>query len=195
MEEPSAQRASHKRILVAATGSVAVTSLPTYLSAMREELGGTYTVLLTHTAAAFVRPEALRLFAERVVHGESPADWPTDKPSRLAADHDIVVVLPATANTLATAAAGAAPNRLGVVILSASVPVVFFPVMGAAMWQKPAVKRNIAQLREDGHHIPEPVWHDSYDVSSGNYSHHPALPAPEEAARVVGELLGLRHSG
>lgn len=47
--------------------------------------------------------------------GESPSDWPTDKPSRLAADHDLMLVLPATANILSAAATGAAPNRYDVV--------------------------------------------------------------------------------
>ncbi|KNB52808.1 flavoprotein [Streptomyces caatingaensis] len=176
------------RVLVGATGSVAVTALPSYLDALRARLGGTYTVLMTHTAASFIPPDTVRLGAERVVHGEAPADWPTDKPSRLVADHDILVVLPATANILSAAATGAAPNRIATVILSSTFPVVFFPHMGGPMWNKPAVQRNVAQLRADGHHVPEPEWHESVDLS-GLTTRHPALPAPEKAAEIVAELL------
>jgi phosphopantothenoylcysteine synthetase/decarboxylase len=177
------------RVLIGATGSIAVTALPAYLAELRGQLGGTYTVLMTHTAATFLPPTTVAIHAERVVSGESPDDWPTDKPSRLAADHDIVVVLPATANMLAAAASGAAPNRLTTVILSTRSPVVFFPSMGAAMWDKPAVRRNIEQLRADGHHVPEPVWHDSYDVGSRTVSNHPTMPPPAELAKIVGSLL------
>ncbi len=187
----SPPKQSGKRILVAAAGSIATPHLPAYLGGLRERLGGTYTVLLTPTAASFLPPETAALFAERVVSGESPENWSTDKPSRLVADHDLLVVLPATANTLAMAAAGAAPNRLGTVILSADFPVVFFPVMGALMWEKAAVRRNIAQLREDGHLVPEPVWHEGFDPGTGRRSSHPSLPSPEQAAKVVGELLAV----
>jgi phosphopantothenoylcysteine synthetase/decarboxylase len=184
-----AQNESQPRILVGATGSVAVTALPEYLSELRSALGATITVLMTSTAEKFIPATTVAIHAERVVSGENPADWPTDKPSRLAADHDILAVLPATANMLSVAATGAAPNRLATVMLAATFPVVYFPSMGAAMWEKPAVQRNIAQIRADGGYVPEPVWHDGYDVGSGAVSHHPGLPSPAEVAKIVGELL------
>jgi len=173
------------RVLVGATGSIAVSMLPMYLDALRERLGGTYTVLMTSTAATFIPPHTIGLSAERVVAGESPSDWPTDKPSRLAADHDLMLVLPATANILSAAATGAAPNRLATVILAVTYPVIFFPHMGAAMWDKPAVRRNVAQLIEDGNHVVDPVWHESYDVVSGSVSGHPAIPSPQDVVKAV----------
>ncbi|WP_424217543.1 flavoprotein (plasmid) [Streptomyces sp. BI20] len=179
-----------KRILIGGTGSIAVGGLQPYVEAMRRALpGSVYTVLLTHTATSFLSPDAARLFAERVVSGESPADWPTDKPSRLAADHDIVVVLPATAHALSAAATGAAPNRLLTVVLSTDAPVVWFPVMGAKMWRKPAVERNVARIREDGGIVPEPEWHPGFDPALGATAPHPGLPAPEKAATLVADLL------
>ncbi|WP_236242255.1 flavoprotein [Streptomyces sp. CC228A] len=182
-----------KRILIGATGSIAVTRLPSYIEAMRRHIpGSAYTVLMTHTAMSFLPPESVALFAERVVSGESPADWPTDKPSRLAAAHDLLAVLPATAHTLASAAAGAAPNRLMTVALSVDCPVVYFPVMGARMWQKPAVQRNIARIREDGQLVNEPEWHDGFDPATGTSVRHPSLPAPDAVAKLVGDLLAER---
>jgi phosphopantothenoylcysteine synthetase/decarboxylase len=176
------------RILVGATGSIAVSELPAYIRALRAAFGGSYTVVLTHTAEKFVHPPAIGLAAERVVHGEDPANWSTDRPSRLAGDHDLVLVLPATAHILAAAATGAAPNRLATVILSSPKPSVFVPHMGAAMWEKPAVVRNVAQLRADGHHVVEPVWESSHDVVTGEMIRHPAIPAPDH---VVAELAQL----
>ncbi|AWI29966.1 flavoprotein [Streptomyces sp. ICN441] len=187
---PNSRDTAGKRILVGGTGSIAVTRLPSYIEAMRRQIGGsTFTVLLTHTAASFLPPESAALFAERVVCGESPADWPADKPSRLAGEHDVLAVLPATAHTLAGAAGGAAPNRLLTVALSMDCPVVYFPVMGARMWHKPAVQRNIARIREDGGLVNEPEWHDGFDPATGTVSHHPALPSPEAVAGVIEDLL------
>lgn len=194
MEMKNSPGVTGKRIIVGGTGSIAVTRLPSYIEAMRRQIpGSTFTVLLTHTATSFISPESLALFAERVVYGESPADWPTDKPSRLAGDHDILAVLPATAHTLSAAAGGAAPNRLMTVALSVDYPVVYFPVMGARMWHKPAVQRNIAQIREDGALVNEPEWHDGFDPTTGAVSHHPALPSPETVATVVEDLLAKQH--
>lgn len=86
---------------------------------------------------------------------------------------------------LAAAAHGAAPNRLATVILSSPQPSIFFPHMGAAMWEKPAVQRNVDHLRADGHHVVDPVWEEANDVVTGEIHHHPALPGPEQ---VVDEL-------
>jgi phosphopantothenoylcysteine synthetase/decarboxylase len=181
--------ARERRVLIGASGSAAVMMLPMYVGALRGALGGTYTVVMTHTAATFLPPHTVELVAERVVSGDSPAGWAEDNHARLVAGHDILVVLPATAHTLAQAATGGAPNRLSAVILAADFPVVFFPVMNDAMWNKPAVKRNIAQLREDGYHVNEPVWGDRYDVGSGAVLHDPTLPPPPVVAQVVGGLL------
>ncbi|MFP1626498.1 flavoprotein [Streptomyces sp. 5K101] len=69
---------------------------------------------------------------------------------------DVLVVLPATANLLAKAAHGIADDVLTATLLAAECPVVIAPVMNAAMWSKPAVRRNVDQLREDGYQIVEP---------------------------------------
>lgn len=180
------------RLLIGVTGSVAAINLPGYLAEFRDQFRGPLTVLMTHTAEKFLPATTVALLADRVVRGEEPADWPADKPSKLAAEHDILVVLPATANILAAAATGAAPNRLTTIILSATFPVVYFPSMGAAMWNKPAVQRNVTRIRADGGHIPEPIWHDNYDVGLGRMSNHPTVPPPAEAAKIVSEILATR---
>ncbi|GAA3045122.1 flavoprotein [Actinokineospora globicatena] len=177
------------RILIGATGSIAVTALPLYLTELRATLGATITVLMTHTATLFLPPHTVAMHADRVISGESPTDWPTDKPSRLAAEHDLCVVLPATAHILAAAATGSAPNRLATVILSARRGTLFFPSMGAAMWEKPAVQRNITQLQADGHHLPPPEWHTTTDIHTGALSHHPTIPSPATVTKTISDLL------
>jgi phosphopantothenoylcysteine synthetase/decarboxylase len=178
-----------KRLLVGAAGSVSVTTLPPYLTALHSELASTLTVVMTHSAQRFLPAQTVGLLADRVVAGDDPAKWPADNQMALAASHDILIVLPTTANMLAVAATGAAPNLLAGVILAATCPVVFFPVMSAGMWAKPPIARNIDQLRADGYHVVEPDWAPRYDVHSRRTIDNPTLPAPSAVVETVRKLL------
>ncbi|OCQ52506.1 Mersacidin decarboxylase [Photorhabdus australis subsp. thailandensis] len=180
-----------KRILIGACGSVDITYLPEYLKAIKANIDCSLTVLMTKQATQFIPAETLRLWSDRIIADENPADWPTDKPSKIVADHDIMAVIPATANTLASVAQGAAPNRLTTVILAADFPVLFFPAMGAVMWKKSAVCRNVRQICEDNYEVIQPVWHENYDAALQQIVGHPSLPPVSE----VVELLRTRLAG
>ncbi|CDG87000.1 flavoprotein [Xenorhabdus bovienii] len=177
------------RILIGATGSVDIVLLPRYLSAIKAAIDCTLTVLMTNSAIPFLPAETVALYADRVISGEKPQDWPTDKPSRIVADHDLMAVLPATANTMASAAHGATPNRLTTVILASTFPVLFFPVMGSVMWEKNATRRNIRQLNDDGYHVIEPVWHENFDASLQKMVGHPSLPDIETVISLLKQYL------
>jgi phosphopantothenoylcysteine synthetase/decarboxylase len=163
--------------------------LPTYLSALRGTFDGTVTVLMTHTATTFLPASTLALFADKVVTGNDPATWARDNHSSLTADADLFVVLPATANVLSAAAAGAAPNLLTAAILAAPSPALFFPVMSAEMWAQPSVRRNVAQLRADGHEIIDPAIGTRYDVAAGAMVDSPVPPAPPQFVEVLSRHL------
>lgn len=70
---------------------------------------------------------------------------------------DLVIVAPATANTLAKMAAGISDNLLGVTLLATTAPVVVAPAMHTAMWDHAATRANIATLRARGVHIVGPA--------------------------------------
>lgn len=63
---------------------------------------------------------------------------------------DLVIVAPATANTLAKMAAGLADDLLGTTLLATTAPVVVAPAMHTEMWRHPATVDNIATLRSRG---------------------------------------------
>jgi phosphopantothenoylcysteine decarboxylase/phosphopantothenate--cysteine ligase len=184
------QSSSKPRILIGVSGSLDSTLLPSYLRAIKDRLDCTLTVLMTPNATNFLKVESVALFADRVISGESPKDWPTDKPGIIAAENDLLAVLPATANTLAGVANGTALNRLTTVILVATFPVLFFPVMGGPMWQKPAVRRNVARIREDGYEVFDPVWVDHYDPILKHNHGHFSLPPPEKVLSIICSRLG-----
>jgi phosphopantothenoylcysteine decarboxylase len=166
------------RLLIGATGSAAIAMLPVYISALRSGFTGSVSVLMTHTAKEFLPAHTVALFADRVITGEPASTWPENNHAALAAEHDMLAVFPATANMLATVAAGGAPNMLCATILAAEFPVVFFPVMTAEMWKKPAVQRNVDRLRADGYHVNEPPWGSRYDVQAGRLVEGPMPPPP-----------------
>ncbi len=70
---------------------------------------------------------------------------------------DLVVVAPATANTLAKLAAGLADDLLGTTILASTAPLVVAPAMHTEMWQNPATRDNVATLRARGVHVVGPA--------------------------------------
>ncbi|MFU8871767.1 flavoprotein [Micromonospora sp. SL4-19] len=145
-----------RRILVAACGSADVLTLPQSIMVMRHALGLDVRVVLTPAAARFV---PARSFALLTGHPALVDEEATEQVPHLAltAWADLVLVLPATANTLAKAALGIADNLVGTCLLAATAPVVLVPSMNRAMWERPAVQRNVAQLRDDGYGVVPPV--------------------------------------
>ncbi|HKT55610.1 MAG TPA: bifunctional phosphopantothenoylcysteine decarboxylase/phosphopantothenate--cysteine ligase CoaBC, partial [Microbacterium sp.] len=69
---------------------------------------------------------------------------------------DLVIVAPATANTLARMAAGIADDLLGTTLLATSAPVVVAPAMHTEMWLHPSTQANLATLRARGVHLVGP---------------------------------------
>ncbi len=70
---------------------------------------------------------------------------------------DLVVVAPATADTLARMTAGLAGDLLGTTLLATEAPVVVAPAMHPQMWEHPATTANVAVLRERGVRFVGPV--------------------------------------
>jgi phosphopantothenoylcysteine decarboxylase/phosphopantothenate--cysteine ligase len=94
-------------------------------------------------------------------------------------------VAPTTANFLAKAACGLADDLLSTLLLSFTGPIVLAPAMNKEMWVKPAVQRNVAQLREDGVHLIGPAegWQSCRERGVGR------MAEPVEIAKVIRELL------
>ncbi|MEV0899212.1 flavoprotein [Actinoplanes sp. NPDC049802] len=109
------------------------------------------TVAATRTAAALFVPELpIRVYTDD--------DW-TSEPlhvTLLQRAHTLVVA-PATATTLAKAAAGIADTLVTALILTHGPGVYFQPCMNVRMWTSPAVRRAVETLRADGHHVLTPA--------------------------------------
>ena len=102
---------------------------------------------------------------------------------------DLIIVVPATANSLARLAAGFADDMVSLTVLASDAPVVVAPAMHSNMWLSPATQANVKTLRERGVHVIDPT---SGALGSGD-SGVCRLPAPEEIARVALNVLEARN--
>lgn len=183
----SANGAAPVRILVGVCGAGAVLVLQDYLATLRSRPGWQIRVVMTPAATRILPPTTVGAMCDEVysdgAHNFRPghvgiASW---------ADH--LIVLPATANVLGQTAHGLAPDLLGTVLLAWERPVVFFPSMNERMWNRPPVRRNVEQLRADGHVVVDPVMRECWEIASSSMKVGPALPFPAEVARIVARLV------
>jgi phosphopantothenoylcysteine decarboxylase len=146
-----------REIIVGVSGGVAAYKAAA-LTSLLVQRGARVTAVLTRNARRFVGVATFAALTGRPVATRSfdPATHPLGGHIELAARADLVVVAPATADLLARAAAGAADDLLATLLLCAECPVVMAPAMNSAMWEKPAVQRNVRRLADDGVTIVPP---------------------------------------
>ncbi|MFE9173396.1 bifunctional phosphopantothenoylcysteine decarboxylase/phosphopantothenate--cysteine ligase CoaBC [Streptomyces kebangsaanensis] len=104
---------------------------------------------------------------------------------RIGQQADLVVVAPATADTLARAAHGLADDLLTNTLLTARCPVVFAPAMHTEMWEHPATQENVATLRRRGAVVVEPAVGRLTGADTGKGR----LPDPGEIFEVCRRVL------
>lgn len=179
---------SNSRLLVGACGSSAIVNLPAYLAVFRSRLDAEVRVVLTSHAAQFLPAHTVALFCDEVLTSAEGLGLDRNH-VELARWADGFVVLPATANVLASAAHGCADTLLTATALAYERPITFFPVMNAAMWTKPPVRRNVETLRADGHVVVEPTVSRNYVAASKSFEVTGGLTTPTRLLRTVSELL------
>ena len=113
---------------------------------------------MTPAATAFVTPLTFQALSGHAVHTEllDTAQENAMGHINLARWADIIVIAPATSNSLAKFSQGLADDLLSTLYLASTCPVYIAPAMNQAMWHKPATQRNVQQLIADGVTILEP---------------------------------------
>jgi Phosphopantothenoylcysteine synthetase/decarboxylase len=172
-------------LLVIATGSSAAIILSAYLTELKVELQREITVLMTKSAERFVSPEVVGWFADRVL----TCDTPGLNPVEIALKAKAVVVLPATANTLASVALGLMATPATTALGAAPSPSLYFPHMNGAIWAKPIVQQHVATLRARGDTVVAPVEGTPFEIWRGAQHVGVSMPGPDEAAPIVRDWL------
>ncbi|NJQ01540.1 bifunctional phosphopantothenoylcysteine decarboxylase/phosphopantothenate--cysteine ligase CoaBC [Streptomyces sp. PLAI1-29] len=176
--------ARRPRVVLGVSGGIAAYKACELLRRLTES-GHDVRVVPTASALRFVGEPT---WAALSGHPVSPEVWDGvhEVPHvRLGQAADLVVVAPATADTLARAAHGLADDLLTNTLLTARCPVVFAPAMHTEMWEHPATRENVATLRRRGAVVVEPAEGRLTGADTGKGR----LPDPAELFAVCRRVL------
>ncbi len=142
-------------------------------------------VVATDAALRFVGKPTLEAISRNIVHTDLYEGVAEVRHVAIGQAADLIVIAPATANTIAKLAAGLADDLLGNTVLASRAPVVIAPAMHTEMWQNPATVENIAVLRSRGVTIVGPAVGQLTGADSGPGR----LEEPDEIVRAALALL------
>ncbi|BHH82995.1 bifunctional phosphopantothenoylcysteine decarboxylase/phosphopantothenate--cysteine ligase CoaBC [Desulforhopalus sp. 52FAK] len=145
-----------KNIVVGVTGSIAAFKVAGWVSDLAKEESLVH-VIMSKSGQQFVTPRTFGALSGNVVHTDMfTADHESMAHIDLGREADLVVIAPASANTLAKLAAGFADNLLTTTVLATRAPVLIFPAMNSKMYSNPATQSNLDRLRGLGYQIVSP---------------------------------------
>ena len=177
------------RIVLGVTGGIAAYKAVEVLRRMTER-GAEVQVVMTRGAREFVAPLTFATLSRRPVHTEVWGDGNTPAVDHVAlADWaDLLLVAPATAHTIGKFAHGLADDFLSTFFLAYPGPVLLAPAMETAMWESPAVLRNVEALAAAGARIAGPA---AGRLASG----HEGVGRMAEPEAIVAEAWNILPSG
>ena len=177
---------TNKRVLLGVSGSIAAYKSPDIVRRL-QDLGAEVRVIITSGGREFVSERSLQTISKNKVHDNL---W--DKDAELAMGHielakwaDVVIIAPASANTIAKLCHGEADDLLSTVILATSATVMIAPSMNQQMYASLAMKENLQLLKSRNIIIIEPGFGEQAcgDVGEGR------LAEPIDIAQQAAELF------
>lgn len=142
---------SGRKVVLGITGSIAAYKACGIVSRLRES-GAEVFVVMTKSATHFVTPLTLQTLSGNRVYlnlFDLPEEWKLEHIS-LAERADLVLIAPATANTIAKLAAGMADDLLTATVLATKAPILIAPAMHETMYKNNFTQANIGKLKEKG---------------------------------------------
>ena len=138
-----------RKILLGVTGSIAAYKAAIFIRLLVKH-GAEVKVIMTKAAEDFIPPLTLATLSKnKVLTGLYEEDtWANHV--MLGRCSDLMIIAPASCNTIAKMANGICDNLLQAVYLSATCPVMLAPAMDEDMWQHPSTKENILKLQQYG---------------------------------------------
>jgi len=148
----------NRHIVLGVCGGIAAYKVADLASKLTQA-GAHVDVILTEAATKFVGPVTFAAVTGRAALTDTDL-WRHDQHVphvQLGEKADLLIIAPATANTIAKLAHGQADNLLTVTALAARGPIIVVPAMDGGMWSNAATQANVAMLRERGFHIVGPA--------------------------------------
>jgi phosphopantothenoylcysteine decarboxylase/phosphopantothenate--cysteine ligase len=143
-------------VVVGVTGGIAAYKAVGVIRALVLE-GHSVHVVATENALRFVGRPTLEAISRNPVATDLYEGVAEVRHVAIGQSADLIVIAPATANTIAKLAAGLADDLLGNTVLASTAPLVIAPAMHTEMWRNPATVANIATLRGRGVTIVGPA--------------------------------------
>lgn len=175
-----------KNIVIGVCGSIAAYKIASLIRLLVKE-NAQVQVIMTPDAQNFITPLTLATLSKNPVlsayFDSQSGQWHNHVALGLQAD--LLLVAPASANTLSKMANGICDNLLLATYLSARCPVMFAPAMDLDMWKHPATQRNIEFLQRDGNILIEPT---DGELASGLIGQG-RLAEPEEIVEKIQQLF------
>ena len=172
----------NKNIILAVTGGIAAYKSAIVVRRLKDA-GFDVRVVMTAGAQAFITPLTFQALSGNPVHTEllNPEAEAGMGHIELARWADLLLVAPASCDTLAKFAAGLADDLLSTLYLASKCPVWVAPAMNQQMWAAKATQRNLNTLVDDGVHVimPDAGSQACGDVGLGR------MPEPEDLAQQV----------
>ncbi|NVK86207.1 MAG: bifunctional phosphopantothenoylcysteine decarboxylase/phosphopantothenate--cysteine ligase CoaBC [Cytophagia bacterium] len=145
-----------KKILVGVTGSIAAYKAAIFVRLLVKQ-GAEVKVIMTEASKEFISPLTLSTLSKNPALSDfttgNSGEWNNHVELGLWAD--VMIIAPASANTLGKMANGLCDNLLLATYLSARCPVLFAPAMDLDMYQHPSVQHNLEKLRSFGNELIE----------------------------------------
>ena len=193
------------RILLGVSGGIAAYKAVEF-TRLAMAAGHSVRVVMTASARRFIgastfegitgAPVLTSEFEEDPMRGSFPGTpMPGHEPIghlELVSNSDLMVVAPASANTIAKLATGIADSMLTTAFLAAECPLLIAPAMNEKMWESDATRRNIEILRDRGVEVMEPA---SGSLASRGEDGKGRLPEPIAILETSERLLGEAGSG
>jgi phosphopantothenoylcysteine decarboxylase/phosphopantothenate--cysteine ligase len=176
-----------KTIVLGITGGIAAYKAADLASKLTQA-GARVEVIMTAAAQKFITPLTLRNITRRPVVTnmfELASEYSVEHVA-LAEAADVVVIAPATANTIARLAAGIADDMLGTVVLATESPVIVAPAMNDNMYKNSVTQKNVQLLKARGFTFIEP---EQGRLASGKIGKG-RLPETATIIEVIERVLG-----
>ena len=146
-----------KKILLIICGGISAYKSLEFIRLLKKR-GTRVTTILTKSAKEFVTPLSVASLSQEKVYddlfkAENEAEMDHISLSRWA---DIIVVAPATANTISKLSAGSSDDLASTIILASDKNIFLTPAMNVRMWEHPSTKENLKKLKSYGYQIIGP---------------------------------------
>ncbi len=143
-----------KKVLIGITGSIAAYKIPSLVRLLvKSEVE--VKIVMTQSASEFVSPLVLSTLSKNEVSMEMTEKDVWVNHVMLGRWADIMLIAPASCNTIAKMANGICDNLLTAVYLSATCPIMVAPAMDEDMWHHPSLRKNIESVKSYGNIILE----------------------------------------